>query len=259
MKTLRDPDLLLAEGMAAIRAQFQVPAGFPPEVLAAADLAAQRRPSEHADRTAMRFVTLDPASSTDLDQAFAIEASGADLLLHYAIADVAWFVADGDALDAEAWQRGTTTYLPDGKAGLYPPVLAEGAASLLPDGPRPAVVFAVRVAPDGAVKLDGAERALIQSRAKLAYDTVRDDQLPSRFRRARRAHRGGRGAARRGAGRSARTGSRTRRQAALHPSAPPPARLRTAQCRHVARHQHGHRRRPVRRRNRPVPRHGPAR
>ena len=96
------------------------------------------------------------------------------MLLHYAIADVALFVADGDAVDAEAWQRGTTHDLPDGKAGLYPPVLSEKAASLLPDGPRPAVVFTVRVAPDGAVKLDGAERALIQSRAKLAYDTVQD-------------------------------------------------------------------------------------
>ena len=45
----------------------------------------------------MPFVTLDPATSTDLDQAFSIEASGSDLLLHYAIADVAWFVEDGDA------------------------------------------------------------------------------------------------------------------------------------------------------------------
>ena len=181
MKALRDPQQLLLGGLAAIREQYRVLDSFPPDVLAAAELAARRVPAEHADRTGMPFVTLDPASSTDLDQAFAIEPSGADLLLHYAIADVAWFVADGDPLDREAWRRGTTTYLPDGKAGLYPPVLAEGAASLLPDGPRPAVVFTVRVAPDGAVKLDGAERALIRSRAKLAYDTVRADQLPSGF------------------------------------------------------------------------------
>ncbi len=41
--------------------------------------------------------------------------------------------------------RGVTVYLPDGKAPLYPPALSEGAASLLPDGPRPAVVFVVRI------------------------------------------------------------------------------------------------------------------
>ena len=185
MKTLRDPQQLLSDGLTAIRAQFQVSAVFPPSVMAAAEAAAARVPSEHVDRTDRPFVTLDPATSTDLDQAFAIETAGssggADLLLHYAIADVAWFVADGDTIDTEAWARGTTSYLPDGKASLYPALLSEKAASLLPDGPRPSVVFTIRVAPDGTVKLDHAERALIQSRAKLAYDTVRADQLPAQF------------------------------------------------------------------------------
>ena len=178
---LRDPDCLLAEGLATLRVQFQVPATFPEPVLAAAQAAARRQPSEHADWTARPFVTLDPAGSTDLDQAFAIEPAGNDWLLHYAIADVGWFVAPGGALDAEAWARGVTTYLPDGKAGLYPPVLAEGAASLLPDGPRPAVVFTVRVDPDGETALDAVTRAVIRSSAKLAYETVQGADLPDGF------------------------------------------------------------------------------
>ncbi len=178
---LRDPDCLLAEGLATLRVQFQVPGTFPEPVLAAAQVAAQRQPTEHADWTQRPFVTLDPAGSTDLDQAFAIEPAGNDWLLHYAIADVGWFVAPGGALDGEAWARGVTTYLPDGKAGLYPPVLAEGAASLLPDGPRPAVVFTVRVDPDGETALDAVTRAVIRSRAKLAYETVRDADLPDGF------------------------------------------------------------------------------
>jgi exoribonuclease R len=181
VKTIIDPPNALAQGLAAIRAEFLVPESFPPQVLAAAKEAATRPPTEHADRTDRHFVTLDPATSTDLDQAFAIEATGADLLLHYAIADVAWFVRDGDPLDVEAWKRGETLYLPDGRAGLYPPALSEDAASLLPSGPRPAVIFTVRVAPDGAVQLDVVERAVIRSRAKLAYDSVREDQLPAGF------------------------------------------------------------------------------
>ncbi|MFM5947647.1 MAG: RNB domain-containing ribonuclease [Novosphingobium sp.] len=181
MKALRDPDCLLSEGLAAIRGQFKVPDGFPPPVDAAAATAARRAPTEHKDRTGEAFVTLDPASSTDLDQAFTIEASGSDLLLHYAIADVPWFVGDGDPVDVEAWARGETLYLPDGKSGLYPRVLAEGAASLLPDGPRPAVVFTTSVAPDGEVRLQGVERAVIRSRAKLAYETATSDQLPAGF------------------------------------------------------------------------------
>ena len=171
----------IVEGLQGIRRQFKVPAEFPAAVLEAADQAAKRKPAAHADHTDWPFVTLDPAESTDLDQAFHIEMAGSDVLLHYAIADVAWFVDDGDPLDTEAWQRGVTQYLPDGRAGLYPPVLAEGAASLLPDGPRPAVVFHVRVDGEGLSKLDGVERSLIRSTAKLAYETVKPAQLPDAF------------------------------------------------------------------------------
>jgi exoribonuclease R len=185
VRGLRDTSHALDAGLADIRQQFSVPGPFPVEVLAAAQEAAQRTPDEHIDRTDWAFVTLDPAASTDLDQAFTISSAGpgadADLLLHYAIADVAWFVRDGDPVDAEAWRRGSTIYLPDGKAALYPPVLAEGAASLLPDGPRPAVLFHVRVDSSGIARLDGAERALVRSRAKLEYESVQAADLPPAF------------------------------------------------------------------------------
>ena len=108
MKILLDPAHALGDGLAAIRTELQLPTHFSPEVEAAAQAAIERPLSDHVDRTALPFVTLDPASSTDLDQAFAIEAAGADLLLRYAIADVAWFVDDGDPIDQESWLRGTT-------------------------------------------------------------------------------------------------------------------------------------------------------
>ena len=64
---------------------------------------------------------------------------------------------------------------------LYPPALSEDAASLLPNVERPGVVFTVRVDPEGKSRLDGAERGLIRSRAKLAYETVKDGDLPEGF------------------------------------------------------------------------------
>ena len=181
MKILADPGHMLRQGLADLRQEMQLPTAFPDTVLAAAEQAAKRAPSEHVDRTGRPFITLDPASSTDLDQAFAIETSGSDLLLHYAIADVAWFVDDGDVIDKEAWKRGTSQYLPDGKVNLYPPILSERAASLLPDGPRPAVIFTVRVDGKGRARPDGAERAITHSRAKLGYETARDEDLPEGF------------------------------------------------------------------------------
>lgn len=167
-------------GLDEIRSELEIPTAFPAEVSEAAVAASQRGPgAEHVDRTSERFVTLDPASATDLDQAFALERSGDDVVLHYAIADVGWFVRPGDPLDREAFARGVTVYLPDDRAPLYPPVLSEGAASLLPHGDRPAVVFRVLVDPDGRARLDGAERAVVRNHAKLAYDAVRTDDLPA--------------------------------------------------------------------------------
>ena len=50
---------------------------FPPDVLAARPTSPRRGPldDEHVDRTDVPFVTLDPATSTDLDQAFASSAT----------------------------------------------------------------------------------------------------------------------------------------------------------------------------------------
>jgi len=171
----------LSRGLADIRTQFAVPAEFPADVIAEAEEAASRPITSRADWTGRKFLTLDPATSTDLDQAFAIERSGADIILYYAIADTAWFVQPDGALDREAWARGETIYLPDGKASLYPPGLCEDAASLLPNAERPAIVFTVRIDPEGKSRLDGAERGVIRSRAKLAYETVQAADLPEGF------------------------------------------------------------------------------
>ena len=45
----------------------------------------------------------------------------------------------------------------------------------------PAVIFTTRIGPDGTARLEGAERAVIRSRAKLAYRTVCDEDLPEGF------------------------------------------------------------------------------
>ena len=50
--------------------------------------------------------------------------------------------------------------------------------STMPDVERPAAISTVRIALDGSVKLDGVERAVIRSRAKLAYETVKLAEFP---------------------------------------------------------------------------------
>ena len=181
VKSIVDPTGALARGLAGIRSRFQIPATFPADAVSLASAAASRTVTGHADWRDRPFITLDPLASTDLDQAFAIDRDGSDLILQYAIADVPSFAAEKDAIDTEAWKRGTTIYLPDGKASLYPPILSEGAASLLPNVDRPTVVFTVRINEEGKSSLDGAMRAMIRSRAKLGYETVTKADLPADF------------------------------------------------------------------------------
>jgi VacB/RNase II family 3'-5' exoribonuclease len=181
MNSLIDRERALSRGLADVRTQFAVPTSFAADELAEAERAAARPIFGHADWTEQPFVTLDPQASRDLDQAFCIERSGHDLILHYAIADVAWFISSNDAVDLEAWKRGETIYLPDGKASLYPGRLSEDSASLLPNVDRPTVVFTVRINPDGLSSLDGAARAIVRSHGKLAYETVKPTDLPEDF------------------------------------------------------------------------------
>jgi exoribonuclease R len=160
---------------AAVRAEFALPAEFPPAVLAEAAAAAAARPGPGPDRvdaTDVELVTIDPPGAKDLDQAVGVVRRGDGFRVHYAIADLGAVVAPGGALDTEVRRRGQTVYLPDGSVPLHPPVLSEGAASLLPDGPRPAVLW--RIDTDGAGEPTAVDvrRAVVASRARLDYAGV---------------------------------------------------------------------------------------
>jgi exoribonuclease R len=157
---------------AAIRAEFEVPEDVPADVLAEAERIAARPPLPELDATDIELVTLDPPGSRDLDQAVHLAARGDGYRVTYAIADVGGFVALGGVLDGEARRRGQTVYCPDRRVPLHPPVLSEGAASLLPGQVAPAVVWSIDLDADGEVTTVGLRRARVRSRAQLDYPSV---------------------------------------------------------------------------------------
>jgi exoribonuclease R len=157
---------------AAIRAEFDVPEEFPPDVLAEAERRAAEPPLPELDATDVPLVTLDPPGSRDLDQAVHLAARGDGFRVSYAIADVGAFVRLGSALDREARRRGQTLYSPDRRTPLHPPVLSEGAASLLPDQLRPAVLWTIDLDSDGEPVRVDLRRARVRSRAQLDYPAV---------------------------------------------------------------------------------------
>ncbi|HEX7743866.1 MAG TPA: RNB domain-containing ribonuclease [Micromonosporaceae bacterium] len=166
-----------------LRRELGLPERFPPAAQREADEvaaalghqatypAAHRATDRRAvDRTDIPLVTVDPAESRDLDQAMCLRRrAGGGYRVLYAIADLSAYVAPGGELERETWRRGETVYLPDGNVPLHPRELSEGAASLLPDVERRAVLWTIDLDTDGATTDVRLERAVVRSRAKLDY------------------------------------------------------------------------------------------
>ncbi|MBP2402589.1 RNB domain-containing ribonuclease [Streptomyces syringium] len=163
----------LRAALRELRAKSDVPAEFPDAALSEAEQATRRPRLPAHDATDIPLFTIDPPDSMDLDQAmFLARRDAGGFRVYYAIADVGAFVLPGRALDAEAHRRVTTLYYPDGRIPLHPDILGEGAASLLPDHTRPALLWQLDLDTDGRVVRTDVRRSLVRSRAKLDYAGV---------------------------------------------------------------------------------------
>jgi exoribonuclease R len=178
----------LTESLRRLREELDLPAAFPAEAEAEARHAAASVPTDPAaagldDLRDLDFLTVDPAGSTDLDQALHVERTPAGAVLHYAIADVPAFAAPGRAVDAEARRRGQTLYAVDERVPLHPAPIGDDAASLLPGVDRRAYVW--RFVLDEAARpvRTTLRRATIRSRAQWTYadaqSAIADGTAPS--------------------------------------------------------------------------------
>ncbi|HET9819262.1 MAG TPA: RNB domain-containing ribonuclease [Rhodanobacteraceae bacterium] len=162
----------LVQGLATIRQEMHLTDTFPPEVEAAARDAVASRQLPDRDRTDIPLLTIDPPGSMDLDQAMHVERTAGGYRVHYAIADVASFVAPGGAIDLEANRRGETLYGIGHSIPLHPRTLSEGAASLLPDQVRPALLWTIELDASGERTAANVERAQVRSRTRCDYAGV---------------------------------------------------------------------------------------
>ena len=160
----------LAQALAALSEEFKLPDGFSPDVLAEVDQVIAGHELPAPDLTALPFITIDPPTSQDLDQAMYLERSGDGYVVHYAIADVPSFVPAGGPLDSETRRRGQTIYTPGQRIPLHPLPLSEGAASLFANDARSAYVWEIRLDADGSQSSALVRRATVRSVAKLGYE-----------------------------------------------------------------------------------------
>ncbi|EPT6375762.1 exoribonuclease II [Escherichia coli] len=128
------------------------------------------------DLTALDFVTIDSASTEDMDDAlFAKALPDGKLQLIVAIADPTAWIAEGSKLDKAAKIRAFTNYLPGFNIPMLPRELSDDLCSLRANEVRPVLACRMTLSTDGTIE-DNIEffAATIESKAKLVYDQVSD-------------------------------------------------------------------------------------
>jgi ribonuclease R len=118
--------------------------------------------------------TVDPDTAKDFDDAlsFRREPDGIRAWVH--IADVAWFVGMGSALDWGAADRALSTYVPGTVAPMLPHDLADDLCSLRPARDR--LCLTVEIPPHGEPHF---YRSTIRSDARLTYGEAERREGPS--------------------------------------------------------------------------------
>jgi ribonuclease R len=160
----------------AIAHSYGLALEFPPEVLEAAQEAAQKGldgPEVRVDRTDLLVLTIDPADAKDHDDALSLREAGEgrwEVGVH--IADVGSFVPEGGPVDREALARGTSVYLVDRTIPMLPERLSGDVCSLREGVERAAISVFLTLDASGRVHERRFERTKILSRRRLSYEQV---------------------------------------------------------------------------------------
>src|SRR5207245_5675982 len=96
--------------------------------------------SSREDLRSLELVTIDGETARDFDDAVYCEKANGGFRLVVAIADVSPYVRDGDALDLDARERGTSVYFPRRVIPMLPEALSNDLCSLKPDIARLALI-----------------------------------------------------------------------------------------------------------------------
>lgn len=157
--------------------KYGLPTEFSPEtqeeVAAFADRISAGERAGREDFLDEIAVTIDGETARDFDDAVTLKKlPSGHYLLGVHIADVAHYVREGTALDADAYARGTSVYFPDRAIPMLPPKLSSGICCLKPGEDR--LVFSVLMEVDGrgeVVRRRFAE-GILRSRERMTYPSV---------------------------------------------------------------------------------------
>jgi ribonuclease R len=153
---------------------------FPESVQQAAHVLYETKDQIFADaltdpkRRDMRGVptcTIDPVDAKDFDDALScrtLENGNIEVGIH--IADVSHYVRDGEPLDEEARERGTSVYLVDRVIPMLPEVLSNDLCSLRPNEDRLAFSAVFELTPDAQIVNAWYGQTIIHSDKRFSYE-----------------------------------------------------------------------------------------
>src|SRR6516225_3740697 len=155
----------------------QIPTEFPIAAIAEAEAALPASSAGRSDLRDIALVTIDGANARDFDDAVWAEPDpdpenrgGWHIVV--AIADVAWYVRPGTALDREARRRGNSVYFPDRVVPMLPEALSNDLCSLKPSVDRACLAVHLWIDAAGRKRRHRFERGLMRSAARLTYEQV---------------------------------------------------------------------------------------
>ena len=134
----------------------------------------ERDVAGRTDFRAWPTVTIDGEHARDFDDAISIDRlPNGNFWLGVHIADVSHYVREGSALDAEAYERGTSVYFPERAVHMFPSDLATGLCSLNPHLDRLVQSCLMEVdRQNGGVVRYEIHDGVIHSRARMTYTEV---------------------------------------------------------------------------------------
>ena len=158
--------------------QYELPVQFSPSAIKEAGNIPQQVTAamlkNRRDLRDMPTVTIDGEKARDFDDAISIQKikSGYRLWVH--IADVANYVQEKTYLDEEAYQRGTSVYLPDRAIPMLPLALSNGICSLNPNVDRLTLTCQMDISPAGDILNYDIYESVINSNERMTYTAVRE-------------------------------------------------------------------------------------
>jgi len=118
-------------------------------------------------------MTIDGEDARDFDDAISIKKlKNGDFELGVHIADVTHYVIKDDAVDREAYVRGTSVYFPEKVIPMLPERLCNDLCSLKEKVDRPTLSCVMTVGKDGRVKSYEICTSVINSNARMTYTNV---------------------------------------------------------------------------------------